>query len=342
MFFFVIISIQLLNNPLRAQTIKNQNIGNIEKYYQNIYLAEKLIMSDNIDSAVYHFKNASYQHRLFSKHAFNACIAATKVNDMKFAVENAELLISRGLSPDVFIFDNSFASLVVTKEWDRMEMKGVKPIYNNRLRSFIINLHIEDQEYRRTGMYEEKRIQVDYKIERIMDSLFLVYGYLSEDIIGIFQNDDQKFDTGWSPFDVIMIHQVKLRPTKHKRFFEESVSNGSMANTVLSMHSTNFDGDSSYLFRCFFFGIADIQSVGEDWFSCGEELEKIVNLNRERIFMPNLNHSIKSAYFRDKKTPYLIGKGPIFFSDMSDEQLEELRVELKESGYKQLDHTEMN
>lgn len=308
----------------------------IADYYSNVNKAESLIIEAKYKEAVKHYYKAEKYRNLFAKDAFNACLASVQINKFSATAHFAENLLKKGLDSTFFKLNFEFSNFVKSKEWQIITRKAIQCEIDFNIRNYILNLIEKDQKPRINNLDIHERINVDIEIGKIVDSLFLRHGYLSEEVIGIFPEEPDKFPKGWSPLDIILIHQVKLNNSKFKSLFETYVHQGKMQNSLLAMHSTNFDNDSFYLFRCFNFGIGDFMTIGQDVFSCGEDLEKIINNNRKRIYLPNFAFSILSADFRKKNTKFILGAKPLLYTDLNLKQQEDLRADLLSKGYRKI------
>ncbi|MBP6235980.1 MAG: hypothetical protein KA270_11930 [Saprospiraceae bacterium] len=306
----------------------------IANYYSNVNKAELLIIQAKYKEAVKHYKKAEKYRNLFAKDAFNACLASVQINNFGATAHFAENLLKKGVDSSFFKMNFEFENFVKSKDWQLLTRKRIQCEIDFNIRNYILNLLEKDQNPRLNNLDILERVKVDLEIGKIMDSLFLKYGYLNEELIGIFPEKPDEFPRGWSPLDIILIHQVKLDKSKFKSLFEKYVHHGKMHNTKLAMHSTNFDNDSFYLFRCFNFGMGDFIKIGQDVFTCGDDLEKLINNNRQRIHLPNLAFSIISADFRKRNTKFILGAKPMFYTDLDFKQQDDLRADLLSKGYR--------
>ncbi|MFZ1582253.1 MAG: hypothetical protein WAT26_13975 [Saprospiraceae bacterium] len=305
----------------------------LRKYYENVFISEKFIFQNEFDSAFVYYNKANHVRNLFLQDAYNADLTSVKIGEYTHANLYIKKMIQKGISYKYFKKDTNFINLVKSKYWDEDVFNDVKPLYNVNLHNFLLNLLEKDQDCRKSNIDEKLRIDVDIAIGRIIDSLFATYGYLSEELIGVFPKDNEHFPIGWSPLDVILIHQVKLFNSKYKDFFEKSVLDGSMENKVLAMHSTNFLNDSNYIFKCFYLGNCDVLKIGKHYFTCGEDLEILVNKNRLRIFMPPLSHSIKSVQLKLLYSDFKIGYKPAVYENLDEFKIDK-KIEETKKDYK--------
>lgn len=325
------------SNCILGQTL-DFNTDKIKTYYKFTYLAEKSIYESRFDSAVYYYKIANSHHKLFKIDCYNSLMSAVKSNDITSSIKFIEILLEKGISLEYFLKNDIFYGITNSKEWMIFLKKEIKPTYNQDLSNYILALFDLDQKFRKDDIiHHDTLIKIDIYISDQLDSLFAQYGYLSEDLVGTFQEQKDVFPIGWSPLDVILIHQVKFFKNKYKIFFESAVLNGKMRNSVLLSHATNFGQDSQYLFRCFYYGIGDILKIGNKCFTCGKNLEDKVNFNRRRIFYPPLNHSIRGTALKKELSQFYLASNPLNYTELkSKEGKNRLIAELVNQGYEEV------
>ena len=307
----------------------------VRMYYHHTLIAEQKIMDDQIDSSLWNYNEASKYHKPFMADAYNGLVASIKVKDTKSSLRYIDILVSKGISPEFFIKDGLFND--ITTSYAFVDFWEKEPEYNEELYYAITELYHLDQKVRKVPdpLSDSTMYKTDLYIGKEIDSLFALYGYLSEDMVSVFQEDPTKLPLGFGgDLAIILIHQVKMNPHKYKRFFEDAVLDGKMKNTALAMQAVNFGFDSTYLFKCFYFGIGDILRVGDRYFTCGKELESLIDHNRERVYLPPLSHTIRINNFKFKNTPFLLYTNSMYRDNLtSQESIDKLVKEVTEQGY---------
>lgn len=325
--------------PLAAQD--DENINFVQLYYQNTTKAELKVMNNEIDSTLYFYQQSSQYLNPFWSDAYNASVAAVMVDDISAAIKFIHIMVLKGIPLSYFENNNFFKNVTESPQWHEYLNTKPKPSYNAELRDFIIKMFIEDQNVRHEHDGDEVAyntwIALDRLHERQIDSLFTKYGYPSEDLIGIFPEGNDSLPKGWDKLDIIMIHLCKLERSKYKQPFEKYILESKMKNTLMFTHAVNFDIDSNYMFKCLYNGITDILRIDDTYMTCGSELEILINKNRSRLYLYDLQHTIKKASFGLKKSNFKIGTRPANFPDLVDkEEQDKLKNELLMEGYRQI------
>ena len=308
----------------------------VRLYYHHIMLAEQKIMDEQIDSSLWNYNVASKYHKPFMTDAYNALVASVIMADTVSSLRYVGILVSKGIALEYFISHRLFSNMVGSSSFIKYLSQNPESKFNQKLASYISELLQLDQKVRKVpDPYSDSTMyKTDLYIGHEMDSLFALYGYLSEDLVGVFQKTFEKLPLSWNTLDIIMIHQVKNEPAKYKMFFEDAVLDGKMKNSVLTTHAVNFGFDSTYLFKCFYFGMGDLLRVGDRYFTCGKELESLIDYNRARVYLPPLAHTIRASKYRLRNDSFLIGVKAMHFPDVtSQESIDKLVTEVTEQGY---------
>jgi hypothetical protein len=144
---------------------------------------------------------------------------------------------------------------------------------------------------------------------QIIDSLHFQYGYLNEDVIGLFPQTDS-ISRENSPYSIILIHCCKNRPEFYGEWLSKEALAGRMNNLELMSHSKNFAADQKFHFHLLNEGGADYWLIGDYVFTGGPDLVKKVNINRAVYHMPPISHTYRSMmYYQFHNTAFRIGVG---------------------------------
>jgi hypothetical protein len=142
-------------------------------------------------------------------------------------------------------------------------------------------------------------------------------------------------DWGWTPLDIIMIHQIKLKPTDYISILEDGIKEGKVENIIFAMHSKNFPLDSANIFACLRESGSVIVRVLDDFFTCCCYEEAIIDKNRARIFLPTLKEQRRKIEFKMRKDKrFILGSGVAeYTSGKGKEDLEKIKIELKNRNF---------
>jgi hypothetical protein len=309
-----------------------QNRDSVSKYYAYVQQAEAHIVAKNYPLALASYQQAALYLSPFGTDSYRACLCAIRCQRFGEAIPFADQLIRKGVPLSFFLKNTQLNPLTQQSVWKDYRNTQPKPTIDIALRERLEQLLELDQRYRKDDLrYRDSLIVVDAHLEKEMDAIFTTYGYPSERLIGVWIVVDTVLSGYWSPFDVLLIHQIKRNKQKYIDFLEKSVWKGWMQNTVFVLQSTNFAENPAYEFRCMKAGNTDVLRVGDELYTCCCEKEQLINQNRERLFLSRLEYSLKMMDFRLKEgDDFLIGNKPSFYPDVvTPEALNSLKKDLK-------------
>lgn len=316
--------------------LSGQQVDSVQTYYQLIQVANLQIAEAKYDSALFYYEKASNYLLPFSSDSYNACLCAIECKKYPSALFFAAGLVAKGVS--LRFFEKNKKTQILTEQPLWNDFLATKPTaqFNKSLRGKIEQLLELDQKFRRDNLrYLDSLKLVDEQIELALDTLLNQYGYPSEQLIGIWPVGDTLLYGGWSPWDVLLIHQIKKKTTKYIQFLEKSFYAGLMQRGDFVMQSMNFAADNRYVFRCFRAGNTDVIRVSDELYTCCCEEERLINANRSRIFLPSLSYSLKMMDYRLTHGDFfLLGSLPSYYPYVIEPiEIEKLKQELKEQKF---------
>lgn len=330
------ISIFILAALYQVCLLNGQKNDSVRQYYQLIETAQLKIVASKYDSALFTYKSAMNYMDLYNKDSYNALLCALKCKRYKDAVLFASQLVEKGVPVSFFNKSEKTKILTLQKEWKDYLKTNPAAKYNADLRNRLEQLLVLDQKFRGDNLkYRDSIRQTDDYICKEISAIFDQYGYPSEKLIGVWVANDTLIDVSWNPLDIILIHQIKRDPTRFVDFLEKSVYNGSMKNSVFSMHTVNFLPGDRYLFRCMQSGNTDVIRVGNDLYTCCCIKVQLINANRERYFLSSLDYDLSLMNYRLAKGGYFkLGSTPSFYPDVTNPvEVAKLIRDLKEQGF---------
>ncbi|MCH5684316.1 hypothetical protein LWM68_08580 [Niabella sp. W65] len=228
--------------------------------------AELRIVDSNYQKALELYMLAFREHQFhFSHDLYNASVCATETGKTKVAMQLCMELSKKGVGANFFLKKSVYQSLKSNKNWTKLlsksaQVKNDQALKYGAIRRVLDSLVEKDQqvnhEWRNSGMDKQKRLIMDLTydtISRHLSKLFDTYGFLSEDKIGTYVEDDTVLRIGL-PFDVIIIHNYEARMVGDTLF--NPVLRMALRNKIIKpdyyarMHdfvgadSTNFFGSS--------------------------------------------------------------------------------------------------
>ncbi|MEN9610825.1 MAG: hypothetical protein RLZZ628_1639 [Bacteroidota bacterium] len=313
-----------------------QNIDSVSRYYTYVQQAQTSIVAKNYPLALASYQQAALYLSPFGTDSYNACLCAIRCQRFEEAIPFADQLIRKGVPLSFFIKNSKLNPLTQQSVWNDYRNTQPKPTLDTALRERLEQLLELDQRYRKDDLYTRDSIRVvDAHIEKEMDTIFKTYGYPSERLIGVWIVVDTVLSGNWSPFDVLLIHQIKRKNQKYIDFLEKSVLKGLMQNTVFVMHSTNFAENPAYEFRCMKAGNTDVIRVADELYTCCCEQEQLMNRNRKRLFLSPSEHTLKMMdYQLNEGDDFIVGRTPSFYPDVVKlDAINKLKKELKEEKF---------
>jgi hypothetical protein len=309
-----------------------QNRDSVSQYYNYVQEAHTSIVANNYSLALASYQQATRYLSPFGTDSYNACLCAIRCQRFGEAIPFADQLIRKGVPLSFFIQNTKLNPLTQQAVWRDYLNTQPKPTLDSALRERLEQLLELDQRYRKDNLRFQDSIQVvDAYLEKEMDTIFTTYGYPSEHLIGVWIVVDTVLSGNWSPFDVLLIHQIKRKNQKYIDFLEQSVWKGLMKNTVFVMQSTNFAENPAYEFKCMQAGNTDVIRVGDELYTCCCEKEQLINQNRERLFLSPLEYSLKMMDYRlSEGNDFLLGNTPSFYPDVvTPKAMNSLKKDLK-------------
>lgn len=334
MFFFkttiLFIALIISNFDSYALTEKQDSVV---KYYMYKNSAEKKIIESKFEEALLNYKYSIKYLPQFAVDSYNACLCALECNKFEDAVLFASKLVSKGVPISYFTKTSLFHKLMNQEDWRNFENQNPKPTFDKALHEKLDNLLIADQKFRKpfaTGRDLDLMMATDSLSKIEMQHIFKTYGYPTEEMTGIWMQNDSLIRWGWSPLDIIIIHLVKREPNEYIDFFKTNVYNGSIRNAVFAMHSKNFSLDSNYIFFCLREGDGIIVKVLNDQYTCCCQEETLINKNRAKFYLNTLEEQRERISFKLKnETHFRIGQGIVeYFSNKGVDDLEKIKKEL--------------
>ncbi len=211
--FLVLILTFLGGNPVSAG-----------HYYDSlINQAELKIVDSNYRQSLELYQRAFRQKQYhFAHDLYNASVCAIEIGDLEEGMRLSMELSIKGVGPKFFSQKSIYSSLKRHKDWTKLLAKAAKDKDKiassyGAVRRIVDSLVEKDQyvnhQWRNSGMDKQKRQVMDLTYDTIsnhLNQLFNTYGFLAEDKIGAFVEDDTVLRIGL-PFDVIIIHNYESR-----------------------------------------------------------------------------------------------------------------------------------
>jgi hypothetical protein len=316
--------------------LHGQNVDSVSQYYSHCQQARTSIVAKNYPLALASYQQAARYLSPFGTDSYNACLCAIRCQRFEEAIPFADQLIRKGVPLSFFLQNSKLNPLTQQSVWNDYRNTQPKPTIDTALRERLEQLLELDQRYRKDDLrYRDSIRVVDAHIEQEMDTIFTTYGYPSERLIGVWIVVDTVLSGNWSPFDVLLIHQIKRNNQKYIDFLEQSVLKGLMQNTVFVMHSTNFAKNPAYEFRCMKAGNTDVIRVADELYTCCCEQEQLMNRNRNRLFLSPSEHTLKMMdYQLNEGDDFSVGRTPSFYPDVvKQDAINKLKKELKEEKF---------
>lgn len=207
----------IIGLPIQLNAVGKDNLL---AYYNHITKAENFIINDQTDSALVYYDLAFKEKESpFAVDLNNAAILAIKNNNNALAISYCIELGGKGVG--VSFFEKSvFSDLRYLKEWQKVlntaneRTKAIDLKYGPVV-NVIKKLIERDQEFSKERAKRSGEIDIEIKFANLKDSIskeimkiFDVYGYLSEDIIGVDVYNDTSI-SHFPLFNVLILHNYQ-------------------------------------------------------------------------------------------------------------------------------------
>lgn len=291
---------------LSLDFLNAQGNEKLDIYYNNLYKAEDHIVGKQYDSASIYYERAFAMYpENFIPDLNNALICAIESDRYELVGRYIRELLLQGVSRSYFEKKYYFKQFIDSWLFSAL----YEPLYP-KIDSFkvrlIDSLLVEDQ-YPRKNNLEDSILIVDIRNEQILEKYIFNDGiFPTEYEIGVRMiNDTVIYESSLS---ILLIHQVRNDPPKYADIFVRNLNNKAISPRSFFPYSNLFFwGDRKNLLGCDEGTFLVIEYYGDEAYTCCCELKNLVDSNRKKYYLEDLDRAIRKLKFINSTTlPFII------------------------------------
>ncbi|HMT77008.1 MAG TPA: hypothetical protein PKA44_04800 [Saprospiraceae bacterium] len=282
-----------------VNVLNSQENKALDIYYKNLYKAEDFIVESKYDSSlVYYNKAFSMYPENFVADLNNALVCAIELDSFDLINFYINELLLQGVSKSYFTKKYYFNKKVFNSpHWFQILDE---PIYTriNKIKVNLIDSLVElDQYPRRNNLPDSIFLKVDKVNEQILEKyIFNNCVFPSSYEIGVRMVNDTII-YGY-PLSTLLIHQVRDNPSKYSGIFEYNLNKKAINPKSYFFYSKLFmPREKENLLGCDDGTFLIIEYFGDEAFTCCCELKELVNKNRKRYYLEDIDKVIAKYEF---------------------------------------------